>query len=793
MAYVGVVATVLCFMLSACSSTPPGGEGKRYGLESKDLFEALARGEARAALEFYEAEGERLASRGQRLKAALALTRGMNVAWRLGEHDRGVRLGLRALAILDGERESAAERVRRVHTLTILGHVYSRLGQVIEARQRQEEALKIAQGMPELDRLFWSGNALLDLGRLALREQKKDEALRRFRDAVDLLESRLARDQGTPFLGTRRELTLGLLALATLQNPAEAEASLRRARLVVRTTGFADTEMRVLIGLGLFAARRGDHRAAAQFFGDALPMALRSTNVDQQITVRAGLGRSYAAQGNVDRAAFEFSESISLMEGVRGRLHDAEFRASFVEDKQAIYEGAVRAMLDAGRPRDAFRLAEAARARAFLDLLGTRTSLARPRLKELAKLEEEVNTKLRQVDAAPEETAIGDDSLEDDHTSNARSTESTLRGATVIEYQRFIDRVRRQDLEHASLLTMEPLGVEEVQALLPEDMALLEYFVTDRETLVWSITRTQVDIVRLPIRAARLTELVSDFRRRLAARAAPQEVASSARQLYEAVFAPATRLLTQKRLLIVPHGVLHYVPFAAFQSQDGRWLVEDYTVALLPSASVLKYLAGKGRDARGPALIVGNPSAGAGFALPFAEREAEMVRAHFPDATVLVRGAATKKKVQSLAQAAGLLHFATHAELNADRPLSSALILASDGDGNNRLEVREIFAMELNAWLVVLSACETGLGELSKGNEVVGLQRAFLYAGTPAVVTTLWAVDDRATYELMRAFYAELHSAGPSEALRRAQQAAAAARRQDFKNSKYSRCLDDGR
>jgi CHAT domain-containing protein len=97
------------------------------------------------------------------------------------------------------------------------------------------------------------------------------------------------------------------------------------------------------------------------------------------------------------------------------------------------------------------------------------------------------------------------------------------------------------------------------------------------------------------------------------------------------------------------------------------------------------------------------------------------------------------------------------------------VLLVPGGGEDGRLEVREVFGLDLHAKLVVLSACETGLGKLSRGDEVVGLQRAFLYAGTPAVVTTLWKVDDKATYDLIRAFYAKLESAGPVEALRQAQ------------------------
>jgi CHAT domain-containing protein len=136
---------------------------------------------------------------------------------------------------------------------------------------------------------------------------------------------------------------------------------------------------------------------------------------------------------------------------------------------------------------------------------------------------------------------------------------------------------------------------------------------------------------------------------------------------------------------------------------------------------------------------------------------------------VLIRGDATETRSKELMGAAGIVHFATHGELNESDPLASALLLVPGGADDGRLEVRELFSLELSARLVVLSACETGIGKLSRGDELVGLQRAFLYAGTPAIVTTLWKVDDRASFDLVRVFYDRLVADGPVTALRQAQ------------------------
>jgi len=239
--------------------------------------------------------------------------------------------------------------------------------------------------------------------------------------------------------------------------------------------------------------------------------------------------------------------------------------------------------------------------------------------------------------------------------------------------------------------------------------------------------------------------------------------------LYRRLLEPLRREIRGDRVVIVPHGVLHYLPFQALRSPAGRWAVEDFAVSTLPSASVLRYLTDKGTGAPARALVIGNPDLGAELALPWAEREARMVGQREREATVLVQGDATEVQVKKLLDTVGVIHFATHGDLSESDPLSSALLLVGGGGEDGRLEVREVFGFDLHARLVVLSACETGLGKLSRGDEVVGLQRAFLYAGTPAVVTTLWKVDDRATFELISAFYTRLDSANPVEALRQAQ------------------------
>ena len=141
----------------------------------------------------------------------------------------------------------------------------------------------------------------------------------------------------------------------------------------------------------------------------------------------------------------------------------------------------------------------------------------------------------------------------------------------------------------------------------------------------------------------------------------------------------------------------------------------------------------------------------------------------YPESAVYVKKEASEEKSKSLSPSYDILHFATHAQLNEDDPLSSAVLLAKGGKEDGRLEVREIFGMDLKANLVVLSGCDTALGKLSTGDELVGLTRAFIYAGTPSVVASLWSVEDGSTAQLMASFYRNLKTMSKAEALRQAQ------------------------
>jgi CHAT domain-containing protein len=299
----------------------------------------------------------------------------------------------------------------------------------------------------------------------------------------------------------------------------------------------------------------------------------------------------------------------------------------------------------------------------------------------------------------------------------------------------------------------------------------------------WIIDRTTLERVRLPVDATGLRRLTawarqfSPHKKVLDVRGADSLAgtyadAATADEAYAMLIAPLRSKIRYQRLLIVPHRELHYVPFAALHdAKRNRFLIEDYRISYAPSASAWRFLRRSKPPVASRALVLGDP-AGSMDALKQASREAKLVASRL-GTTALLGTDACESLIHDLYSQVDLLHIAAHARYDGANPLFSFIALAPDGDEyDGNLEAQEILAeVDLtNVSLVVVSACKTAFGDPSAGDEIVGLTRALLYAGTPAVVSTLWEIDDTATTVLMDAFYDRFVSGVPvADALREAQ------------------------
>jgi CHAT domain-containing protein len=335
----------------------------------------------------------------------------------------------------------------------------------------------------------------------------------------------------------------------------------------------------------------------------------------------------------------------------------------------------------------------------------------------------------------------------------------------------------------SSKAVVAPLSLAEVWRGLPSDTTLISYFVSPMGAHAWIVDDAGVDHVKLDLGDGRL-QRITCWAAQFGKKRGPAEQrsgrvggecgsdAASSDEVYAALFAPLRSKIRNRNLMIVPHGDLHYVPFAALRDpQHNHYLIQDYTLAYLPSASALPLLRARESPVPGTALVLGDPDAPGQAALPGANLEALRV-ADMLHAKAMTRKEALKALLYHLDGNVDLLHIAAHGVYDPGSPLFSTIFLAGSGTGSGRLTVDEIQS-ELDLWgvnLVVLAVCQSGVGRQSGGDDTVSLTRALLYAGSPGVISALWNIDDQGTTPVIEKFYAHfIAGSTAAHALREAQ------------------------
>ena len=458
-------------------------------------------------------------------------------------------------------------------------------------------------------------------------------------------------------------------------------------------------------------------------------------------------GRIAEKEGNRAQAIDLYRKAVEVVEGQRATINTEASKIGFVGDKQAVYQSLVAALLADQRNAEAFEYVERAKSRALVDMLAAKQDFAVHTVNA-----QQVRTLLAQVNTTESEARI-------------QGGDAAIAGKRSLAVQLRHD-LRTQAPELSSLVNVTYASAKDIQAKLPADEVLVEYYYDDKKTYAFVITRDHLQVVWLE--GGNLAQDVKAFREALDSPKDNRHLALS-QKLHRQLFQPLEATLGKQNVLIVAHGALHYLPFNALH--DGReYLIDRYRLRLLPSASIMPYLRGTRAGKAGTLLAFGNPDLGdRRYDLAHAQTEAQAIIKVVPGARALVRKEATETAFKQQGGNYAYIHFASHGEFNADAPLNSALLLAKDSANDGTLTVGELYSMRLNADLVTLSACETGLGKIANGDDVVGLTRGFLYAGSRSIVASLWKVDDEATAYLMTRFYQSLKGTSKREALRLAQ------------------------
>jgi CHAT domain-containing protein/Tfp pilus assembly protein PilF len=742
-----------CATRALALSRSPGGEGReasvlqslatlqRYRGELGEAVDSL-----RAARDIYDRAGD-----GQ-LKAQ-ALYNLATLYMDLGDYEEAQRSYEQALAFFKGKNPDVEIRI-----LNAIGRIRHLQGEPREAIGYFERALSLARQRKNpagfAEALEFTGTADLDLGTA--------------RDGLALLEQALElRRQGRDRLAEAGTLLQMAKAWQALGDPEKASALFADSLALGKQVGDTGLEALCLYHWALLDRQRGDLRQALS----------------------------------------RIETALERVESVRSGVASEKLKVTFLASRRAWYELYIDLLVrleeaepGSGHAAAALEASERARARGLLDLIAEgRINLQARIAPDLKQREVALGARLSWVQ----------EELEKELRLDPESAKTVAWRAQLNQLgdqmDQLAEEIRRRDPRYAEVRYPVPLRLGQIRELLDDRTALLEYFVGREASFLFVVTRDGLAVHRLPP-ARELETKVQEIRTTLERPGILTlgRFRRAAGDLYTTLVVPAAPILAAKPyLLISPDGALSFLPFEVLLADPGRggsyrdlsYLLAEHAVSYVPSASVLESLReprsvpavemapskgfvafGDPVQPAGQQALVTLRSTSSGLPpLPGSDREVRAIAALYAPSQVALylREAATEENVKAnpILESARRIHFATHGLVDETRPQLSYLLLtrapASLEDG--RLQVFEIFNLRLNADLVTLSACETGLGKQVTGEGMVGLTRAFLYAGARSLLVSLWPVSDLSTPDLMTGFYRHLEDLGAkAEALRQA-------------------------
>jgi CHAT domain-containing protein len=649
----------------------------------------------------------------------------------------------------------------------------------------------------------------------------------------DAIESATNAQQQFKTLGMQYEFAKSLLTLAlaeiALQYFARAESNLGQARDVFAANKNSTFVAVVDLYLAELGIRRGDAPEALRCAESALRVFARQklatksahahllmARVAYQLKDQAkALRMAKAALHNIDKhfaptvayqcfhltgrierdrkrnqAALEnFHRAIEIIEQMRSTVAADEFKASFLRDKIEVYEDAIQACLDAGSPKlleEAFRLVESSKSRALADLLAhylrdttESQSLCKPAEAEarekLLKLIEDLNWYSAQTRREDEKGGQRKAKLAERYDREIEKCERQI--------TQLFARMESLGSDFAEIRQMQAIGSADLREALEEGENLVEYFATGNEVSAFVASPDEIKLVRGIASKGEIERLMSTLRFQLekfnyGAQFADEHfeqlhhaISQHLIEIYRKVFAVLEPQLHGKKLIIIPHGALHYVPFHALLDRRG-YLIDRFEISYAPSATVLRLcrMRGKQASANGghkSGKTTGNQkitlssvaqakyNTGKVVALGIGDKETPNIEAEiqalsriFPDTVALMGNEATRSNLLKLAPGARFLHLASHSYFRRDNPMFSFLKLV-----DSPLNFYNLLDLQLQAEMVTLSACHTGMNMVFPGDELHGLMRGFLYAGAPSLVASLWAANDISTAEFMSKMY----------------------------------------
>ncbi len=680
--------------------------------------------------------------------------------------------------ILANSDTSLDDRTPEATTLNNIGLAYNDLGEKQKAKEYFNQALPLFRAMGDRTK---EATILNNIGLVYSDLGEKQTALDYYKQALDL----------TPKMGDRRG------------------------------------EAHTLNNAGITYSELGNQQKAEEYFNQALPLFRAVGDRHGEALTLYNMANIKGDRGNLIAALTDIETSIKIIENLRTKITNHELRISYFATVQDYYQFYIHLLMElhktnpkSGYDRKALEASESSRARTLLELLQEANADIRQGVApELLQQERNLQQQLDALETRRIETIS-----RPNHTPQQQAELDQKRQTFLAQYQDIQTQIRSTSPRYAALTQPQPLTLAQIQQqILDENTILLQYSLGKERSYLWAVTKTSITSYELP-KQVDIEKAARNFRDAVTNpryRNIPDRVAEANNTLSQIILQPVAAQLGQKRLLIVGDGILNYLPFAALSLPETPGknpnppLIVDREIVLLPSASTLGILRQNYNDRQPPTRTLAmladpvfsaddrrvktqsnsaNPQAiesvNLGLSrssranniqlsrLQFTRQEAQVIQALVPanSRTASLDFAASRAAAtsQNLSQYK-IIHFATHGLANSTNPELSGIILSLvDEKGNplnGFLRLTDLFNLKLAADLVVLSACQTGMGQIVQGEGMVGLTRGFMYAGAQRVVVSLWTVDDERTAALMESFYKGMLQKGltPAAALRAAQ------------------------
>lgn len=519
--------------------------------------------------------------------------------------------------------------------------------------------------------------------------------------------------------------------------------------------------------LARISLRMGDAQAAHRSCQDALSELGTVETPILTYHARLLLGDALLRLKRPEDAYASYQVAREALETLRSRLRGEDLKIAFVKNKVEVYERLIELCLDRAGTEEAFIYVEQAKSRSLFDLMFqpvhalARDDASESRLaRSIRELREELNwyyhlIEQEQLRPAPE----SGERLEAFHREVGAREKEMARALRELS----VSDVQQWELHHPSVAT-----VDAIRQALPANGVLLEYFQLNDRILLCLVDHERIEIapVSLMSRVANQVRLLqfqlskfrlgasylNTFREQLL-----KATQSHLHDLFKELLAPVWPQLHGRHVVVVPHGVLHYVPFHALFDGQG-YAIDRCTLSYAPSASIFARCQEPRPRSTGPALVLGVPDEQA----PFIEDEARTVAATLPHARLFVGSDATEAVLREHAPESSVVHIASHGYFRPDNPMFSGIRL-----GDTYLNVYDLYRLRIHADLVTLSGCATGANVAAAGDELLGITRGVLCAGAQTVLLSLWNVHDESTSKFMKLLYGRMaNGEAPTTALR---------------------------